>query len=242
MHEIHWTEIVFGAATFLVLSTYHLYWLHQMRRAPLRTYRGITKYLRRMWVESVMTKKRDMLSVQTLRNWIMAASFLASTAMIIGLGLLSLLFRPDHLAEVPFEFTLIFSRMKTLFLAKLMFLIVHFFFAFFSFTLSIRYLNQVNIMINVPIECDPLLTPEFIAHTLDLGMTHYTMGMRAFYLSVVAALWLFGPVWMFLGSLVLTYVLYKLDHCCALDYSTASCDVQLHTPVKEPLPEIGRQA
>ena len=39
-------------------------------------------------------------------------------------------------------------------------------------------------MINVPIECDPLLTPDFIAHTLDLGMLHYTLGMRAFYLSV----------------------------------------------------------
>ncbi|MHB8066876.1 MAG: DUF599 domain-containing protein [Desulfobaccales bacterium] len=235
MVGIHWTELVFGAATFLVLTTYHFYWLHQVRQAPLRTYRGITKYLRRMWVESIMTEKRDILSVQTLRNWIMAASFLASTSMIIGLGLLSLLFRPEHVTEIPFEFTLIFSRMKTLFLAKLMLLIVHFFFAFFSFTLSIRYLNQVNIMINVPIECDPLLTPEFIAHTLDLGMLHYTLGMRAFYLSVVVALWLFGPVWMFIGSLVLTYVLYKLDHCCALDYSTASCDMQLHTPIKEHL-------
>jgi len=238
MNGIHWTEIVFGAATFLVLTTYHMYWLHQVRKAPLRTYRGITRYLRRIWVESVMTEKRDIMSVQTLRNWIMAASFLASTSMIIGLGLLSLLFRPEHVTEVPFEFTLIFSRMKTLFLAKLMLLMVHFFFAFFSFTLSIRYLNQVNIMINVPIECDPLLTPEFIAHTLDLGMMHYTLGMRAFYLSVVVALWLFGPVWMFIGSLVLTFVLYKLDHCCSLDYSTASCDVQLHTPIKEPVSEI----
>jgi uncharacterized membrane protein len=229
MHGIHWTEIVFGAATFLVLTTYHLYWLHQVRQAPLRTYRGITKYLRHMWVESVMKEKRDILSVQTLRNWIMASSFLASTAMIIGLGLLSLLFRPEHVTEIPFEFSLIFSHMKTLFLGKLMLLMMHFFFAFFSFTLSIRYMNQVNFMINVPIDCDPLLTPEFIAHTLDLGMMHYTLGMRAFYLSVVAALWLFGPVWMFLGSLVLTYVLYKLDHCCALDYSTASCDINLHT-------------
>jgi uncharacterized membrane protein len=229
MGGIHWTEIVFGAATFLVLTTYHLYWIYQVRRAPLRTYQGLTKYLRHMWVESVMKEKRDILSVQTLRNWIMASSFLASTAMIIGLGLLSLLFRPDHVTEIPFEFGLIFSHMKILFLAKLMFLMGHFFFAFFSFTLSIRYMNQVNFMINVPIDCDPLLTPEFIAHTLDLGMTHYTLGMRAYYLSVVAALWLFGPVWMFLGSLVLTYVLYKLDHCCSLDYSTASCDIHLHT-------------
>ena len=145
--------------------------------------------------------------------------------MLIGLGLLSVLFKPEHVTEVPFEFTLIFTRMRALFLVKLMLLIVHFFFAFFSFTLSIRYMNQVNFMINVPYDCDPLLTPEFIAHTLDLGMTHYTMGMRAYYLSVVVVLWLFGPIWMFLGSLILIYILYKLDHCCTLDYSTATCDI-----------------
>jgi uncharacterized membrane protein len=229
---IHWTEFVFGAATFVVLTTYHIYWAYQVRRAPLQTYRGISRYLRRMWVESIMTGKRaPILPVQTMRNWVMASSFLASTAMIIGLGLLSLLFKPEHVSEIPFEFTLIFSRMRTLFLAKLMLLVVHFFFAFFSFTLSIRYMNQMNFMINVPIECDPALTPDFIAHTLDMGMLHYTMGMRAYYLAVVVALWLFGPVWMFIGSLVLVFVLYKLDHCCTLDYSTATCDIKTHLKI-----------
>ncbi len=226
MGEIHWTEIVFVAATFVVLTTYHAYWFYQIRRAPLRTYRGITKHLRRAWVESVIAEKRDILSVQTLRNWVMAASFLASTAMIIGLGLLSFLFKPEHVSEMPFDPTLIFSRMHNLFMVKLMVLMVHFFFAFFSFTLSIRYMNQINFMINVPLDCDPLLTPEFIANTLDTGMVHYTMGMRAFYLSVVVTLWLFGPVWMFLGSMVLIYVLYKLDHCCTLDYTKAQCDTK----------------
>ncbi len=228
MGEIHWTEIVFGAATFVVLTTYHIYWIYRVRRTPFQTYRGVTKHLRRAWVESVITERRDMLSVQTLRNWIMASSFLASTAMIIGLGLLSFLFRPDHISEVPLDPTVIFSRMKTLFMVKLLLLMVHFFFAFFSFTLSIRYLNQINFMLNVPLDCDPMLSPEFIANTLDTGMVHYTLGMRAYYLSVVATLWLFGPVWMFVGSLVLVFVLYKLDHCCALDYSTARCDIKTH--------------
>jgi uncharacterized membrane protein len=229
MGDIHWTEIVFGAGAFIVLTTYHLYWLYQVRRAPLRTYMGVTKHLRRVWVESVINEKRDILSVQSLRNWIMASSFLASTAMLIGLGLLSLLFKPEHISEIPFDLTLMFSRMKVLFMVKLMVLMVHFFFAFFSFTLSIRYLNQVSFMINIPLECDPMLTPEFIAHALDTGMVHYTMGMRAFYLAVVVALWLFGPVWMFLGSLVLVFVLYRLDHCCTLDYSAATCAIPIRS-------------
>lgn len=186
-----------------------------------------------MWVESIMTERRDILSVQTLRNSIMAASFLASTAMLIGLGLTGFIFKPDHFTEIPFDITNIFSHMRTLFLAKILLLTLHFFFAFFSFTLAIRYFNQMNFMINVPIDCDPMLTPEFVARTLDLGMYHYTLGMRAYYLAVVVTLWLFGPQWMFLGSLVLTFILYRLDHCCTLDYSTATCEIQKFGPTRE---------
>ncbi len=225
MTGLPWSEIIYPAATFVVLTGYHLYWLVQVRRAPLQTYLGVTRHLRRMWVESIMQERRDILSVQTLRNWVMAASFLASTAILLGLGLLSFLFRAELLAELNFELWAIVTRVQTLFLIKVMLLSLHFFFAFFSFTLSIRYLNQVNFMINVPLACDPILTPEFIAHTLDTGMMHYTLGMRAYYLAVVVALWLFGPLWMFLGSLVLTYILYRLDHCCSPDYAAASCNM-----------------
>ncbi len=212
--EIQWTEIVYAVATFLALTSYHAYWVYHFRRAPLE---------RHLWVQSIMTGKRDILAVQTFRNWIMASSFLASTAMLIGLGLLSFLLRPEHAAEIPFDVTMIITRINTIFLVKIMILMIHFFFAFFSFTLAIRYFNHANFMINVPIECDPQVTPEFVAHILDLGMVHYTLGMRAYYLAVVVVLWLFGPQWMFLGSLLMVYILYKLDHCCALDYSTATC-------------------
>jgi hypothetical protein len=50
------------------LSAYHIYGLYRVRRAPLQTYAGITKYLRHIWVASIMKEKRDILSVQTLRN------------------------------------------------------------------------------------------------------------------------------------------------------------------------------
>jgi uncharacterized membrane protein len=224
---VQWSEIIFAASTFVVLTSYHIYWVVQLRRAPLETYIGLSRHLRRLWVESIMTQKRDILAVQTLRNSIMASSFLASTSILLGLGLLSFLLKPDHIAEVPFDILDILTRIKVLFLVKIMFLIIHFFFAFFSFTLSIRYLNQANFMINVPIECEPMLTFDFISHILDIGMMHYTRGMRAYYLSGVVVLWLFGPQWMFFGSLVLTFFLYKLDHCCALDYSTAACPLRI---------------
>ncbi len=218
MTQLHWWEIIFVSATTLVLTAYHLFWLLQVKRQPLRTYLGITKHLRRMWVESIMKERRDILAVQTLRNWIMASSFLASTAILIGLGLLSLLFKPEHVTELPFDLTLIFSRLQALFLVKVLLLIVHFFFAFFSFTLAMRYFNHVNFMINVPLECDPMLNTAYVANILNLGNIHYTLGMRAYYLAAVVALWLFGPEWMFLGAVIMVIILYRQDHCCAADY------------------------
>ena len=229
MGQIHWTEIVFGLATFAVLTAYHIFWSIQLRRAPLQTYQGVSKRLRRAWVESVVGAKHDILSVQTIRNWIMASSFLASTAIIIGLGLLSMLFKPEHISEIPFDFTSMFSGVRILFKVKIMFLMLHFFFAFFSFTISIRFLNQVNFMINVPVECDPLLSAEFVANILESGMTLYSLGLRAFYLSAVVALWLFGPTWMFMGSIVLVVVLYKLDHCGTVGSFATQCELKINT-------------
>ena len=34
---IHWTEIVFGVATFCILTAYHIYWFYRVRHAPLQT-------------------------------------------------------------------------------------------------------------------------------------------------------------------------------------------------------------
>ena len=223
MKPIQWNEIIFAALSFFLLIVYHAHWIFQVRRSPLKTYMGVTKRLRLMWVETIMRERRDILAVQTLRNWTMASSFLASTAILIGLGLLSLWFRPEYTHELPFEFSQVFTRLRTLFAVKLMLLIVDFFFAFYSFCLSIRYLNHINFMINVPLECDPAISVDYVAHTLDRGIMHYTLGMRAYYLAVIFTLWLFGPQWMLLGTVVVLVFLYNLDHCCPVE-SSSHCD------------------
>jgi uncharacterized membrane protein len=66
-------------------------------------------------------------------------------------------------------------------------------------------------MINTRDADDPALSEESVAAVLNHGALHYTLGMRGFYLAVPTALWLFGPIWMLAGSLVLIAVLYRLD-------------------------------
>jgi uncharacterized membrane protein len=204
-------DFYFTAAAFLILGIYHLHWLYLIYRKPMATAVGITNHLRGHWVESIMEERRDILAVQTLRNWTMAASFLASTGILICLGLLSVAASPEKMAEITPSLNELVREHRVLWLFKLMVLIVDFFFIFFSFCLAIRYLNHVNFMINVPFNLAHKITPEYITGILNRGMMHYTMGMRGYYFSVLLFLWLFGPIWMLMGTVVMTIVLYHLD-------------------------------
>ena len=150
------------AASFLILAIYHAQWIYRIYRKPMTTAVGITNHLRGHWVESIMEERRDILAVQTLRNWTMAASFLASTGILICLGLLSVAASPEKMAEITPSLNAVVREHRVLWLFKLMVLIVDFFFIFFSFCLAIRYLNHVNFMINVPFNLAHKITPEYI--------------------------------------------------------------------------------
>jgi uncharacterized membrane protein len=58
---------------------------------------------------------------------------------------------------------------------------------------------------------DSSVSVQAATKVLNHGAIHYTPGMRGLYFSVPLALWLFGPLWMLTGSLVLVSVLYRLD-------------------------------
>ena len=72
----------------------------QLGRTSTKTIR------RREWVRSVIEERRDILAVQTLRNWSTAASFLATTAILIATGVLHFLVsvpqQPEMLNQLNF--------------------------------------------------------------------------------------------------------------------------------------------
>jgi uncharacterized membrane protein len=211
MPESSQWEFFITAVSFLILGIYHFHWIYRIYRKPMTTSVGITNHLRGHWVESIMEERRDILAVQTLRNWVMAASFLASTGILICLGLLSVAASPEKMAEITPSLNVLVREHRVLWLFKLMVLIIDFFFIFFSFCLAIRYFNHVNFMINVPSTLAHKVTPEYITNILNRGMMHYTMGMRGYYFSVLLFLWLFGPIWMLIGTVVMVIILYHLD-------------------------------
>ena len=158
-----------------------------------------------------MEDRRDILAVQTLRNQVMAATFLASTAILISLGLLNAAIRPGIFNEISQALNLTGARNETLWMLKLMLLAVLFFSAFFNFTLSIRYYNNAGFMINISESTESFVSPVSVAEVLNQAALHCFLGMRGYYLSVPLVLWIFGPLWMFVGTAVLLGILYRLD-------------------------------
>ncbi len=206
-----WPEILITGAGFLILLVYHIHLIYKVKTDPLKTSMGLTNRLRRDWVQTVMKEKRDLLAVHTLRNWVMASSFLASTAILVDLALINAAFRTEKMADISHALNFLGVRSQVLWLIKLMVLIIDFFIAFFNFTLSIRYYNHASYAINVPPKQDSIVTYDAVAEIVNHGSIHYTFGMRAYYLAVPLLLWLFGPTWMFVGAVIMTIILYKLD-------------------------------
>jgi len=204
-------EFGLSPAALLLLVIYHVYLIRKIRKDPMGTSQGLAQRTRTLWVQSVMHGGKDILAVQTLRNWTMAATFLASTAILIGLGIFNLAVTADKQGELSLLLGHLGSTHPRLWLAKLILLGGDFLFAFFNFTLAVRYYNHTGFMINLPVEAGAAIRVEDVADILNRGGLHYTLGMRGYYLAIPLALWFFGPLWLLAGSLVLVAVLYRID-------------------------------
>jgi len=204
-------EFGLSPAALLALILYHVMLYRRTRNDPLTTSLGLARQTRAMWVHSIMKGDKDILAVQTLRNWTMAATFLASTAIITGLGVFNLAVTADRQGQLSEIISQFGSTHPGLWIGKLILLGVDFLFAFFNFTLAVRYYNYTGFMINLPLDDSTHITEEDVVDILDRGGTHYTLGMRAYYMSIPVALWLFGPLWLLAGTAVMIVTLSRLD-------------------------------
>ena len=209
---LHKIEFGLSPAALLLLLTYHLYLFRKIKNSPLETAIGAADQVRALWVDDVMKRQRDILAVQTLRNWTMAATFLASTAILITLAVFNFILTTDRQGDLVTLFNQLGNQTDFWWITKLALVGINFFFAFFNFTLAIRYYNQAGFALTVPMQEDhSIISIQSANSLLYRGARHYTMGMRAFYLAIPLVLWLLGPIWFFIGSVILVLVFKHID-------------------------------
>ena len=206
-------DIAVFSSCVLLLGGYQLLLRRRSRLSPTLTVQGLNALARTAWVEHVMRDDRDVMAVQTLRNSTMAATLMASTAVILILGILNMLANADKIGPALHLLNPTGSHESSVWIFKLMLILVDFFVAFFSFSLAVRGYNHVGFLINVPMNSGSHgITPVKVALHLNRASSYYGIGMRTYYLSVPLVLWLFGPVWMLIATILLLLILRHLDH------------------------------
>lgn len=207
-----------AASAALVAGYYLLLW-RLARRDPHHTIHGVNETARTRWVEYVMANPgRDVMAVQTLRNFTMAATFMASSAALLILGTLTLTSQGETLARTWHAVNVGGSSSQEMWIVKIMCLLSAFIVAFFAFATTVRLLNHVLFMINVPDAASlPGLGPRHVAHRLVRAGHFYSVGMRAFFLAVPLAFWLFGPLYLVVATLGLVVFLHFTERSPSLD-------------------------
>jgi uncharacterized membrane protein len=161
----------------------------------------------------VMSKDNmEILAIQTLRNSVMAANFMASTSILLIIGTLNMSEKIGQWALDWHPFGLVQAFSSELWQIKLSLLLLDFSSAFYCYSMAIRFFNHVGYMINLPVESsiDGRLFKQTCAY-LNRAGRYYTFGTRAFFFSLPIILWFFGPYFLVLATLALILGLAMLD-------------------------------
>lgn len=204
--------IAFAVSCALMLS-YYLFLSWKIRRSPDFSVHQFNRRVRTAWVDMVIKNgKMDILAVQTLRNSVMAANFMASTSVLLIIGSLNLSEKIEKWAYALHPGMANEMAPEGLWLIKLGLLLLDFFVAFYCFSMAIRFFNHVGYMINLLAgspEAD-ISYPQVCAY-LNRAGAHYTYGIRSFFFSLPLILWFFGPYGLLLGTVALIGAMYQLD-------------------------------
>ena len=158
----------------------------------------------------------------------MAASALASTSIVLVIGLaafLSTVGRGASDAAVidsnPIKFN---SFLNSWFPVKIVCLIVSLMTAFFMFAQAMRFFNHVCIVINVNISDEELgkldkharlayraITPDVVGDLMNRAAFYNTSGLRMYYLTFPLIAWVGGPWYLIAGTIILLIILRQLD-------------------------------
>ncbi|WCJ30544.1 hypothetical protein M5689_012098 [Euphorbia peplus] len=211
-------DIVLVPLGLMSLVGYHFWLWHKVRSDPLSTIVGTNSRARRFWVASIIkdNEKKNILAVQTLRNLIMGSTLMATTSILLSAGLAAIL-SSTYSVKKPVNDAVYGAHGEFMIALKYVTLLSIFLFSFFCHSLSIRFINQVNLLINIP--QDPMssyiVTQEYVSEMLEKGFVLNTVGNRLFYAATPLLLWIFGPVLVFLCSVTMVPVLYNLDFVVA---------------------------
>ena len=197
------------------LIGYRFFLALMLRHRPGGLFLGRLQQYRHAWIEAHSGGQNGILVVQTMRNTIMSASFLASTSIIMIMGAFHLLLTLSPAKTATESFYLAGASGPEVNSFKILLIIIILSYSFFNFTWHIREINYMSFIINIPkaeldkIEgCDS--TPNIAKMFLTSGI-HFSLGLRGYYFLIPLLMWFFSPILMIAASLLIIYILMRRD-------------------------------
>ena len=212
--HLHPTDSLAFGVFLLFTVGYHTMYYYLVRTRPHLIFKGKINVIRRAWVAKIFEENSGIVAVQTLRNITMAASFLTTASVLLIGGLISLMLSLDEtqalfLVDAPHPVS------NPLLVLKLVTLIALFVASLFYFSLCVRLLNHVGMLLGAPASVireamgeDPVT---FVYRLYAKAGRHYTFGMRSFYFLIPAVLWFVGPSLCIVATVAVGFILVKLD-------------------------------
>ncbi|MBA0627518.1 hypothetical protein Godav_005023 [Gossypium davidsonii] len=221
-------DLILVPAGLLIMFAYHLFLLYRYIHRPHTTVIGFENTDKEAWVERVLqvmvTPFLNSINASFIRVYVFAdkeaisnaltviasntsaATFLCSVCLtlssLIGAWL-------GNSSNNFFVSNLIYgdTRQSTMSI-KYICILTCFFIAFCCFVQSARNFVHANYLITTP-NCE--VPMETVKLTVLRGGEFWSLGLRSLYFALDLILWFFGPIPMFVSSVIMVFILYYLD-------------------------------
>jgi uncharacterized membrane protein len=174
------------------------------------------KSFRRQWISRMAERESHVADAALLGNLLRGSLFFASTTIFILGGLVALVGTAPKIAELVSQLPFATPTDPRLAEIKAVVLVLVYVYAFFKFTWAAWQYNVLSILVGaMPAQGSDHLVRERYAEAAGqvaaLAGESYNNGVRAYYFSIPLMAWLVDPLLFFVGTLIVTSVLYRRE-------------------------------
>ncbi|KAL3652586.1 hypothetical protein CASFOL_002267 [Castilleja foliolosa] len=201
-------DFVLVPSGLIIMLGYHLLHLRKCLNCPETTAIGYENHNRRVWVARILqveTKERGQ-AITVLTSNLSAATSFASISLtlssLIGAWIGSS-YHNDYITNSIYG-----NTSPTIVYVKYISLLACFLIAFACFVQTARCFVHANFLISMP-NCE--MPVKNVESAVIRGSNFWVVGLRSLYFATNLLLWIFGPVPMFISSVVTVAVLQYVD-------------------------------
>ncbi|XP_015875087.1 uncharacterized protein LOC107411921 [Ziziphus jujuba] len=207
--EKEYLDLVLVPIGLLIMFAYHLFLLYRYLHHPLTTVMGYENQDKKVWVDKIMQADNKK-QVDTALNVIASSTSAAIYLSTISLSFCSLI--GAWIANSTSNFfpsDIIYGNTsQSIISIKYIGLLTCFLIAFSCFIHSARHFVHANYLISTP---GDMVQVKKVEEEVIRGGEFWSLGLRALYFALNLLLWFFGPIPLFISSVIMVVILHYHD-------------------------------